>query len=152
MGVKLFAHTLGPSAHEDDRKALLGVMKKLPSSIRSKVVYISDVELTCRDVEKIYSYYDYLIGTRFHSVIFALNVNVPAIAIAYGGNKGKGIMEDLNNNEYSVDMDKLQENSLIEILNVLFLNRENYLGNMRLCRDSINHQRNELITLIKSLL
>lgn len=150
-GVTLFAHTLGPGAHEDDRKALVGVMNKLPQSLKEKIVYISDEELTCKDVEKIYSYYDYVIGTRFHSVIFSLNVNVPAIAIAYGGNKGKGIMEDLHNDEYSVDMDKLEENSLIDKLNNLFKDRVLYLKNLAECRNRINQQRDDMVKMIKSM-
>lgn len=74
---------------------------------------IEDKELNCQDVEKIYSYYDFMIGTRFHSVIFSLNVGTPSIAIAYGGNKGKGIMEDLGNSDFSIDIDKLESDTLV---------------------------------------
>lgn len=150
-GVTLFAHTLGPGSHEDDKLAIEGVINKLPSSIKSSVIFISDYDLTCRDVEKIYSYYDFLIGTRFHSVIFSLNVNVPAIAIAYGGNKGKGIMEDLQNDKFSVDMDKLSEDSLIELFNKLKDEKDLYLNNLILARDAIVVKRKELIELLKDL-
>ena len=149
FGVTFFAHTLGPGAHEDDRIALLSVLKKLPENLRNKIIYISDDELTCRDVEKIYSYYDYVIGTRFHSVIFSLNVNIPSIAIAYGGNKGKGIMEDLHNDMYSVDMDKLNNESIIEKLDNLFRNREEYLKNLTESREYINVQREILVSEIR---
>lgn len=149
IGITFFAHTLGPGLHEDDRVALLSVLKKLPENLRIKIIYISDDELTCRDVEKIYSYYDYVIGTRFHSVIFSLNVNIPSIAIAYGGNKGKGIMEDLNNNMYSIDIDKLNKESLIEKLDCLFISREEYLNNLSVCREYIKRQREILVSEIR---
>ena len=38
---------------------------------------------------------DYLVGTRFHSVIFALTARVPCIAIGYE-HKTRGIMRDLS--------------------------------------------------------
>jgi colanic acid/amylovoran biosynthesis protein len=114
--VTFVAHTLGPSSHEDDRIAIKDVLGALPADIKKNTSYIEDFNLTCKDVEKIYSYYDYMIGTRFHSVIFSLNVVVPAIAIAYGGNKGKGIMSVLGNDEFSIDMDKVQGDSLVKFI------------------------------------
>lgn len=148
-GITFFAHTLGPGAHEDDRIALEYVIEQLPNHTKSPIAYISDYNLTCRDVEKIYSYYDFLVGTRFHSVIFSLNVNVPAIAISYGGNKGKGIMEDIHNNDYVLEMDKLTENSLVNSFNKLLNNREKYLSNLQFAKKEIIAKRLELISLIR---
>ena len=146
------AHTLGPSSHEDDRLAIKSVLEALTDEVRQLTSYIEDVNLTCKDVEKIYSYYDYMVGTRFHSVIFSLNVGVPSIAIAYGGNKGKGIMKVLGNDDFSIDMDKVRNDELVKVFKKLESERKNYLKNLTEKRNIINEQRNVLIGEIRALL
>lgn len=143
------AHTLGPSTHEDDRLAIKVVMERLSDADKQMSSYLEDINLNCRDLESVYSYFDYMIGTRFHSVIFSLNVNVPSIAIAYGGNKGKGIMSVLGNDDYAVDMDKIEENTLIEIFEKLEHEREIYLKNLSEKRRWIELKRDELIDSIR---
>lgn len=150
--VTFMAHTLGPSSHENDSLAIKDVMSILEKETLSEVSFIEDFELNCREVEKIYSYYDYMIGTRFHSVIFSLNVNVPAIAIAYGGNKGKGIMNVLSNDEYSIDMDKISEMSLVDMFCNLEKNREAYLANLTKKRKIIDRERERLVKQIQQKL
>lgn len=150
--VTFMAHTLGPSSHEDDRLAIRSVLAALTSEVRQLTSYIEDVNLTCKDVEKIYSYYDYMVGTRFHSVIFSLNVGVPSIAIAYGGNKGKGIMRVLGNNDFSIDMDKVRNDELVTVFQKLESERINYLMNLTGKRKIINVQRETLIGEIRALL
>lgn len=145
------AHTLGPSTHEDDRIAIKEVMSLLDADTRNYVSYMEDFDHNCRDVERIYSYYDYMIGTRFHSVIFSLNVNVPSIAIAYGGNKGKGIMNVLENDDYSIDMDKIHDQSLAQLFDKLEANHDSYLSNLKQKRVVIEQQRDALIGHIKEL-
>lgn len=150
-GVTLFAHTLGPSAHEDDRIAIEEVFGSLSEDIKSNVAFIEDIELNCRDVEKIYSYYDYMIGTRFHSVIFSLNVNTPAIAIAYGGNKGKGIMEDIGNAAFTIDIDKLNESSLVKLFDKLENSKNEYIQNLMQSKHQMESRRWSLIHQIQNL-
>ena len=146
------AHTLGPSSHEDDRLAIREVAETLPKDLSVHTSYIEDYNLTCKDVEKIYSYFDYMVGTRFHSVIFALNVEVPSIAIAYGGNKGKGIMNVLGNDDYSIDMDKIDESTLISVFDNLERNREAYLKKLQKKKEIIQKQRTDLINCLREVL
>ena len=150
--ITFMAHTLGPSSHEDDRIAIREVLDALPSKVRETTSYLEDFDLTCKDVEKIYSYYDYMIGTRFHSVIFSLNVGVPSIAIAYGGNKGKGIMEVLGNGGYSLDMDKVSGERLIKAFESLESNKSEYLSNLSAKKEEIKSMRDFLIDRIRGCL
>lgn len=146
--VTFFAHTLGPSSHEDDRIAIKDVRSMLKKTILDQTSYIEDFKLTCEDVEKIYSYYDYMVGTRFHSVIFSLNVGVPAIAIAYGGNKGKGIMNVLENDNFSIDMDKIQQGDLIQLFDKIVSKKNIYLNNLKDKRTIINEMRQDCVSYI----
>lgn len=149
--ISFIAHTLGPSTHEDDRIAIQNVLSFLPEQIKKATSYIEDYNLNCREIEKIYSYYDYMVGTRFHSVIFSLNVGVPSIAIAYGGNKSKGIMNVLGNGEYSIDMDKIEGRKLVQMFVSLESKRNVYLDNLKTKRKFMNEERNNLVNSIKDL-
>lgn len=150
--VTFMAHTLGPSTHENDSLAIKEVMSQLDKDAFSNISFIEDYGLNCRDVEKIYSYYDYMIGTRFHSVIFSLNVNVPSIAIAYGGNKGKGIMNVLGNDDFSIDMDKICYDTLVDKFEKLVREKDIYLENLKGKRLMIENERIRLIDEIRGIL
>ena len=150
--VTFMAHTLGPSAHENDSVAITEVLSLLRGKTLSAVTFIEDYNLNCRDIEKIYSYYDYMVGTRFHSVIFSLNMYVPSIAISYGGNKGNGVMKDLENNEFSVDMDKIHANTLIEMFRNLEIQKKEYIENLKEKRIFIDKERLVFINKIRETL
>ena len=147
--ITFMAHTLGPSSHEDDRIAITQVLTRLPNSVLEQTSYIEDFDLNCRSIEKLYSYYDYMVGTRFHSVIFSLNVGVPSIAIAYGGNKGKGIMDILGNGNYSIDINTVSVEGLKESFDSLELHRQEYLTNLKVKRDKMVSERENLVERIR---
>ena len=150
--VSLIAHTLGPSAHEDDRIALKKVLKLINNKYLNSIIYIEDFEINCIELQRIYSYYDMLIGTRFHSVIFALNVDVPAIAIAYGGNKSFGIMHDIGVSDYVIGIENISASKLTKLYRKLENEKELYLDKVHSYKRVLSIERNNLIKDIKSKL
>lgn len=120
------AHTLGPSAHENDRIALNEVIEKLKEAGVSSANYTfaDDPGMNCFGLTNLYSQVDYIIGTRFHSVIFAMTSLTPAIAISYSGHKTTGIMQDMGLEEYVVKIGEMDSKVLIEKFNKLVLNEQ----------------------------
>lgn len=112
----LTAHTLGPSAHENDILALKEVINKLnEQSVSSeKYAYIENPEMNCYDLTKFYEQMDYIVGTRFHSIIFAMSSMIPPIAIAYSGNKAQGIMKDAKLSEYVIEIGHIEDREIID--------------------------------------
>lgn len=94
-------HTLAIKEHENDSSAIKEIIEQLD---RNHYAYIANRDYNCRDLKGIYSGMDFVVGTRFHSVIFSLSETIPSIALTYGGNKGQGIMKDLNLSEYALSM------------------------------------------------
>ena len=87
--------------HNDDDRI---VHSRIASIVRhSDDVYALNNKLSHGEVKAAYNSLDFLIGTRFHSVIFALTSNVPAIAIEYEHKTG-GIMHDLDLDEWVIKM------------------------------------------------
>jgi Uncharacterized conserved protein len=105
----LVAHTLGPSSHEDDKNAIHEVIELLEKNgiLNDKYLYINDPEMNCFDITRLYSSMDYIIGTRFHSVIFAMTSLVPAIAISYTGHKTIGIMKDMGLDDFTINISEI---------------------------------------------
>jgi len=118
-------HTLAENEHENDSTAINQIIQKLPNSTYS---YIKDDNLNCEQIKAIYSNFYFIVGTRFHSVIFSLSEYVPAIAIAYGGNKAKGIMKDMNLSDYCLDIYQLNYKELVNSFQKAIKNRNEYIN------------------------
>lgn len=102
-------HTLAKNAHENDGQCI----KEVVSMINEKEYrIISNQALNCQSLKKIYSMFDYIIGTRFHSVIFSFSEGVPGIAISYTGNKTVGIMHDMGLDDYVVKIENVNAHGL----------------------------------------
>lgn len=113
-------HVYDEKSHENDMTCISEIIKVLKKDCRYAV--FSNRELTCKQMKKIYSEFDYIIGTRFHSIIFSLASSVPAIAITYGGNKGVGIMEYLGLEQYSIAIDSVTGKEIVSRFKDLALN------------------------------
>ncbi|TOG57529.1 hypothetical protein CGI98_23495, partial [Vibrio parahaemolyticus] len=87
-----------------------------------------------------YSKFDVVTGTRFHSVIFSQVYGVPAFAIAYGGNKSRGIMRELGLEDYVVDIENTDPQLLKDMYLKLERNQTTYLESL-----SIAQKNNETI-------
>ncbi len=139
--VVFFAHTLGPSLHEDDRIALKEVINVLPNECRAGITYLEDYELDCKDFVDLYSHIDVMVGTRFHSVIFALNSFVPCIAIGYGGNKSFGIMKDMKLDSFVFSIEEVTTEHLIWAFRKITEDKEGYVERIRIHREYLDSQR-----------
>lgn len=109
----LIEHVFSENYHERD----IICIKEIVKMTREKgydVDVFSNLSLNCRQMKSIYAEMDYLVGTRFHSVIFSLTENVPVIAITYGGNKGEGIMKDIGLSNFSIPIEKMNDDILVD--------------------------------------
>ncbi|MDD3006533.1 MAG: polysaccharide pyruvyl transferase family protein [Candidatus Pacebacteria bacterium] len=77
----------------------------------------------------IYESLDFLIGTRFHSVIFALTAKVPALVIAYE-HKAEGIMEDLGLAEWVIKMENVESSLMVDAFVKLYEEKDIYLKHL----------------------
>ena len=107
----LIEHVHSTLEHENDLSCIKKVVGKLEDSCEYGV--FADRSLNCEQLKSVYGCLKYLIGTRFHSVIFSLSQGVPCIAITYGGNKGTGIMADMGLNQYSVPISDVSGEILV---------------------------------------
>jgi colanic acid/amylovoran biosynthesis protein len=114
------AQVLGPGAHENDNLAIDALVARLGDIPFSRVNYAGD----CTELKSVYGCMDFVVGTRFHSVIFAQGMSCPSLAISYGGNKGQGIMGDLGLGQYVIPIEEVTSAGLISSFDKLVENAD----------------------------
>lgn len=107
----IIEHTLAVNSHENDGACIRDIVSMLNEK---EYRVISNKEYNCYDLKCIYSFCDYIVGTRFHSVIFSLSSGIPGIAITYAGNKGQGIMHDIGLDDYAIAIGDVRAHILKE--------------------------------------
>ncbi|KAB0321852.1 polysaccharide pyruvyl transferase family protein [Vibrio diabolicus] len=146
---KFIVQVQGPSAHETDLIAINDVIERLDESVDYEVI---DADRNYKQMLSIYSSLDFLIGTRFHSVIFAQISNVPSLAIAYGGNKTRGIMRKIDLEKYVIDIESITYDELDLTFESLVSNNIDYLEKLRIAKINIENDRVKMISDIRGLL
>lgn len=143
----LVEHTFSATEHEQDMSCINDIVKLLGSDCDYSLY--SDLSLNCRQLKYVYSKFDYILGTRFHSVIFSVASKVPAIAVTYGGNKGMGIMNDMGLSRYALPIDELNFDSLVAAFNRLTADVDYVKEQIQTYMDSIDARKEDLIKALK---
>lgn len=139
-------HTLAVNAHENDGACIRDVIKNIS---KEEYRFITDKSYDCNDLKCIYSYCDYIIGTRFHSVIFSLGCGVPGIAISYTGNKSVGIMHDIGLDDYVIDIADVSCERLMSKFKSLIKEQDTVMRKVNEYRRLSQQKRWELINTVK---
>lgn len=143
----IIEHTFAITSHENDGECIKDVIAGID---RSKFMVFSDRSMNCTQLKAVYGCCDYIIGTRFHSMIFSLSNMVPGIAISYDGYKSIGIMKDMGLAEYVIDISDVTVEKLIQSFNSVKNNEELIKQKISSYIDKANIERNNLIDLMRT--
>lgn len=139
-------HVYAVNDHENDSYCIKDIVKGLETG---HYVYFSDRTINCMELKCVYGYFDYIVGTRFHSMIFAMSNMVPGIAITYVGNKGEGIMEDMGLQDYYLKIGDVTFNNLRQKFEYLVRSEEVVKNKINNYLQTSNKKRQDLIKRIK---
>lgn len=128
MKVVLMPQVLGPTKEENDLIASEEVYSLVRQ--RSKVFLLSK-DLSPPSLMSIYGKAHAFVGTRFHSVIFALLMGVPAIAISYFGPKSVGIMKMMGLDDFVLNIEEISLEMMIKKFDILLRDRERIAADIR---------------------
>ena len=123
LRVAVIAQVTSTEQNDDDRVVGRRIQDLLGT--RSNVVFL-DQRFTHHEIKSIFANLTYLIGTRFHSIIFALTGGVPALAIEYE-HKTTGIMRDLELEDWVLPIEDVTANRLTVLFDQLMLDRAAYI-------------------------
>lgn len=141
-------HTLAVNSHENDYACITDIAKMLPAECYR---IISNADYDCRDLKCLYSFCDYIVGTRFHSVIFALASGVPGLAISYVGNKSIGIMTDMGLGDYVLHIDSVTSDELKTKFTALVRDEDSVKERLKIYMAKLPTERDALIERIKDI-
>lgn len=119
--VIFFPHVTLPPLN-DDRLAAKEVFNKIKN--KSKVTILTD-DYPPEQLKGMYGCMSLFIGTRYHSCIFALSMNVPTIPIGYS-HKAPGITKMLGLEDYLVDINTITTHELISKVNKIGIERDEF--------------------------
>ncbi len=135
------------SRMDDDRessKRVHGYMKE-----KDKAIVLNDY-YHHETIKAMYGSLNYLVGVRFHSVIFALTSIVPSIAIGYE-HKTRGIMTDLGLEKWVIEIKKLEVSELILLFDNLVENRSEYIDYLQKTLPSYIERAEKAILFVKKI-
>jgi len=141
-------HVYAINNHENDGYCIDSITAGLASG---EFGYFKNRTLNCQQLKLIYSYFDYIVGTRFHSMIFSMANGIPGIAITYVGNKGEGIMEDMDLGDYYIRIADVTAESLKNKFKYLLETEETAKSNISAYLSKAQNKRDELIKKIHTV-
>lgn len=145
--VALVVHTQGPTLLEDDSFVTRALAQRLGDC---KNVVLVEEDLSPRELAAFYGHASFLVGTRFHSVIFSLISGTPAFAISYSGPKTWGIMTDLGMEELCSDLENFSSEAFLnKVENLDFASQEKEINEKII---TLRQQLDTAIAEIKDLL
>lgn len=111
--IHLFSQCNGPSSDQDDRI----IARKIFQRMRGKFdeIYLHEDMQDALEIRAAYKTMDFIIGTRFHTAIFALSCAVPVILIGYQP-KARGTMELLGLGKYFCEIENLDIGQLSNLV------------------------------------
>lgn len=130
--------------NDDDRIVSHRVAKKMKNT---KSVHVMDGDYDLYDVKAMYNELDFIIGTRFHSVIFSLTSRVPAIAIEYE-HKTSGIMRDLKLSNWTLKIEDVKTKKIVALFDKLIQQRKVYIDQLNTILPDYIAQAKDAIVLV----
>ncbi|BCP62263.1 hypothetical protein SUT380_14510 [Streptococcus parasuis] len=100
--------------HGDDAEVALKIKSLLREDIQDRFLVLRD-DISPVQVKSLIANFDYFIGTRMHSNIFATSMKIPTIAIAYE-KKTNGIMHTVNLDDYVIEMSEVTSDKLARLI------------------------------------
>jgi polysaccharide pyruvyl transferase WcaK-like protein len=100
----------------------LGNLTREKTNCKDMVISING-EYTAEELKGVIGWCDIFIGSLTHTIIAAISMNVPAIAIAYSY-KTLGIMDSIGLGDYVIDFREMNYDGLISKVDEVWANRE----------------------------
>lgn len=132
--------------HNDDDRIINEEI--LSEMVEKKHTLLITDNYNYREIKAMYNKLDYILGTRFHSVIFSLTSYVPALAIEYE-HKTSGIMHDLGLEEWVIRMEDITPRILESKMDNLIKYRVAYKAHLHRVLPQYIQQAHEAIKLVK---
>jgi polysaccharide pyruvyl transferase WcaK-like protein len=137
INVVLLAHVFGPEISQDDRITLEAIYRQ---SRNKDMVWLITKEYTAEEIKGIIGNLDLLVGERLHSIIAAITMNVPIIAITYPSPRMLGIARMMHIEDWVVNVEELDSKLYISKIDQVWSVRDEVKQNLKMTLPLIESQ------------
>lgn len=107
---------------QDDRIIANSIVKILDKPLQERVFLLND-NYSTEDIMSMISTMDVFIATRFHSIIFAVSMEIPTISLPYM-QKNHGLMKMLKLDDWMLNFPNFTSEQLVEYVSKILENKE----------------------------
>lgn len=121
----------------------LGIIKKLKEQFKDdgKVILLTN-NFSCVEFNKIVNQFEFLVASRYHSIVHAYRNTVPCIAIGWADKYGS-LLESVQQERYVIDMrERVDEKELLSAIDDMIEHRE---ANLELIRSNVERIQKESV-------
>lgn len=136
-----------PHVDDDDRK----VGDKILALSKTKKAVVIQEDLDYQKVKLSYKQADFVVGTRFHSMVFGLSYTIPGIAIEYEY-KTRGIMRDLALEEWVITFNSTTSENLIQLCDRMIKEKDAYKQHLLKIMPSYIASANKVVALFQEVI
>lgn len=133
--------------HGNDANVAKEIKELIRENLKKHFVILED-DIHPNDIKQLIWNFDFFIGTRMHSNIFATSMGVPTIAIAYE-KKTNGIMHTVELDDYVLEMKSITFEQLCELSKKQMTNKRKIENHLKIRIETI---RKEIIKKIKNIM
>ncbi len=124
--VLLVPQVTTPYRKDDDRLS----EARIASYCQTKMPVLVTNDANADTLKALYDDIDFVVGTRFHSVIFAITSYIPCMAVEYD-HKTSGIMQSLDLGEWVINLNDVTSTNLIKMFSALENESHSYVKTLR---------------------
>ena len=88
-------------------------------------VHLIEEELSCIEYEKVIVFFDFVIASRYHSIVHSYKAGTPAIIIGWA-TKYYELAQEMHQEKYHIDVRKeLRVEKILNLVEIMHLNYQN---------------------------
>lgn len=133
----------------DDDDRIVG--RRIMNLSKTKRVVVIEEDLDYKEVKLAYKQAAFVVGTRFHSMVFGLSYEVPGIAIEYE-HKTRGIMRDLGLEKWVITIGDVTSENLIALFERLLKEQGAYREHLSKVMPAYIASANRVVKLFSEIL
>jgi polysaccharide pyruvyl transferase WcaK-like protein len=120
-------------AHNNDLHICREIINLLPPEVKCRFI---DDDLSSQTLRLLIGRFDFLLASRFHSMVSALAMGVPPLTIGWGGHKYLEVLEEFGVQELYIDFSGVSLKAICERLNWLESHKEEVRRRIAVGRDT----------------
>jgi len=148
LTIVLISHVFGPENEQDDRIVIESIYRLVKEK---KNVRVINKQYKAEEIKGIIGQLDLLVGERLHSVIAAVSMGTPVVAVTYPSPRMRGVAKMMEIEKWVYNVENLSVESIVTMINHAWKVRHDTKQHLMQQKSSVKEKAEENSVLIKKL-